>query len=615
MDDLRSGRRKATRPLRPELLEDDFGEYFEGICPPSFLLGGGRDDGGGWDDNVAADEEEDGLTWNTSLSNVRIDLADYRDAEASPKERGEGASRKKKAPQLSPSSENRRKIMQAKADFMRKREAVKAQFKLREDMAVAKLVGTHGFSTGLARNIFRSTIHKLPLRVWIVDNSASMGTGDGRLFVDGSKAAPLHHGSHGSKKSGQVSQIINSSRWEELRSCVVFHAEMAASIGAPTIFRLLNDPSVLIREQLRGSGEDVSQIDPVPQVVGVCARKHKGLVPSSGRLRHMLRLSSDPPNIGSGNDEGEDARQQQWEGVWHLDTGAADDTDLSWMERAEKDLDLVENVLYGSGCCYTTPLAEHIWALHDQVSALCSSLLPGQRVAIIIASDGVPSNPQSFLDAMQALQSLPVYLVVRLCTNDEASMHFWDTLDLDLSIPVEILDDFEEENRMAYATNPWCNYCIGVQRAREWGFRSKLFEKLRERPLTHSEVRDYCALIFGVKKNALSDPNAAWEDFYYDIEALNAREKRQYNPFMKRNRGWVDLKQMGNIYGGKNEISRRKKVLEARKENKKMRLKRQRILDLRKKARQKAEKQKKTLVRASLLNRQHDPHSIGLGEC
>ena len=77
----------------------------------------------------------------------------------------------------------------------------------------------------------------------------------------------------------------------------------------------------------------------------------------------------------------------------------------------------------------------------------------------------------------------------------------------------------------------------------------------------------------------------------------------------------IDLKQMGKIYGGKSEISRRKKVLEARKENERMRLERQRILKLRKKAQKKAKKQTKTLGRASLLNRQHDPRSIGLGEC
>ena len=313
MDDLRSGKRRATRPLRQELLEDDFDEYFDSICPPSLYVR--------VDSRRDMPIDDDGLTWTTSLSNVRIDLADYKDAPPSPLCGEEGSevttkkiSSRKRSPKLSPSSENRRKVMQAKADMKRKREYVKAKFKLREDMAVGQLVGAQGFSNGLAKSIYRSTVHKLPLRVWIVDNSASMGTGDGRLFLDGSKTTSQYHGSH-SKKSGQVSQMINCSRWEELRSCVLFHAEMAASIGAPTIFRLLNDPNVIIREELRSSGGDLSQIKPLPQVIGVCARKNKG-VPSSGRLRNMLRMSHDTPTPGNrgGNAEDEVAAKQQWEG-------------------------------------------------------------------------------------------------------------------------------------------------------------------------------------------------------------------------------------------------------------------------------------------------------------
>eukprot|EP00957_Ditylum_brightwellii_P018510 1392199-Ditylum_brightwellii.AAC.1 len=67
------------------------------------------------------------------------------------------------------------------------------------------------------------------------------------------------------------------------------------------------------------------------------------------------------------------------------------------------------------------------------------------QVAIVIATDGLPNEHVSFLNAMRMMQKLPVYIVVRLCTDDDAAMHFWKTLDLDLNVPVEILDDFESE--------------------------------------------------------------------------------------------------------------------------------------------------------------------------
>ena len=65
-----------------------------------------------------------------------------------------------------------------------------------------------------------------------------------------------------------------------------------------------------------------------------------------------------------------------------------------------------------------------------------------------------------------------MYIIVRLCTDDDAAMHFWNTLDLDVNLEIEILDDFEAEASNANSMNPWFNYCIPVQSMREWGYRN-----------------------------------------------------------------------------------------------------------------------------------------------
>merc|ERR1711939_496073 len=65
----------------------------------------------------------------------------------------------------------------------------------------------------------------------------------------------------------------------------------------------------------------------------------------------------------------------------------------------------------------TTPLTESVMSVISMISPIAADLrASGQQVAVILATDGHPNNRQSFVQAMQQLQLLPVWVVVRLCT-------------------------------------------------------------------------------------------------------------------------------------------------------------------------------------------------------
>lgn len=71
---------------------------------------------------------------------------------------------------------------------------------------------------------FRLSCSAFAHRYWVIDNSGSMGRGDGHRMI-------THNG---------MTRIVSSTRWEELGDAMLFHSEIAARTGAPTEFRLLN---------------------------------------------------------------------------------------------------------------------------------------------------------------------------------------------------------------------------------------------------------------------------------------------------------------------------------------------------------------------------------------
>ena len=136
-----------------------------------------------------------------------------------------------------------------------------------------------------------------------------------------------------------------------------------------------------------------------------------------------------------------------------------------------------------------TPLCRHIREVTQSIKAREKDLQrTGQRVVLVIATDGEASDGD-LTAALRPLEVLPVWIVLRLCTDDSHVVNYWNQIDKQLELQLDILDDLVEEAGEVTRWNPWMIYTEPLHRLREWGVTLRELDVMDERALTVEEMR------------------------------------------------------------------------------------------------------------------------------
>ncbi len=280
---------------------------------------------------------------------------------------------------------------------------------------------------------------------------------------------------------------VPCTRWSEIQETVDYHAQLAAMMKAPTRFRLLNNPGSNVGPQIFSIGEN-----------------------------------------GDG--------------------------------RIDQDLQTARNVMSMARPLGATPLITHINEIRDEVERMAPALRrDGRRVAIILATDGLPTNPPgirpgnerfNFTSAMKSLEGLPIWIVIRLCTDSEHIVNFYNDLDKQLELSIEVLDNYTDEAAEMNRVNPWLNYTVQLHRMREMGFQKRLFDILDERPLTLAELREFCEMLFGEENMSnIADPELNFKEFCKGMKKLAKSEPQQWHPVRMMLKDLVSVDKIKRVYG------------------------------------------------------------------
>ena len=139
-----------------------------------------------------------------------------------------------------------------------------------------------------------------------------------------------------------------------------------------------------------------------------------------------------------------------------------------------------------------TPLCAHINAIIKDVEAIEAQLrAANQKVCVVIATDG-ESSDGDISAVMRPLKNLPVIIVMRLCTNEERIVNYWNSIDQELELSMDVLDDICGEAEEIHKVNKWLTYAEPIHRMREFGISLKEFDLLDEKALHMEQMVKVC---------------------------------------------------------------------------------------------------------------------------
>jgi len=204
----------------------------------------------------------------------------------------------------------------------------------------------------------------------------------------------------------------------------------------------------------------------------------------------------------------------------------------------------LDRLLKSNGPRGVTPMAERLEEIRLRLHAEAEELARrGQMVFLTIATDGLPTSPlsgqststdqQQMVSALRRLcAELPVQLVIRLCTDEDAIVQFYNKIDDELELPLDILDDFASEAKeISDNGNGWFTYTPVLHRIREAGTLCKLLDALDETRFTPRDARKMVELLSNE-----SIPMRAGTDreFVKQAEKMVASSKPVFDPISQK---------------------------------------------------------------------------------
>jgi len=206
-----------------------------------------------------------------------------------------------------------------------------------------------------------------------------------------------------------------------------------------------------------------------------------------------------------------------------------------------------------------TPIVKRLKEIRDEIEEVAERLRHnGEKLLLVIATDGKPTDEKGndgenakrqLTSILKELEIYPIWIIIRICSNDDEIIGYYNDIDAQFERSLEVLDDVYGEGKEISKVNKWLNYALPLHWSREMGFRDRLFDLIDERALTQDEMIKFCELLFGVDPmRNLPDPYVEWPKFVEELSKIVELEGNVWNPLKKNPLPWIDMKELDKKY-------------------------------------------------------------------
>jgi len=219
-------------------------------------------------------------------------------------------------------------------------------------------------------------------------------------------------------------------------------------------------------------------------------------------------------------------------------------------------VEILRRILAQNGPRGTTPLTTRLQQLQRR---LANEVKDGRRVMLSIVTDGMPTSPNNgttshsdrtaFVNELRSFTSnFNAFVVIRLATDDEDTVDYYNRIDEELELPLDILDDLKGEAEEVHGCgNGWFAYTPLVHRIREGGTLEKLFDLLDERAFTMPEIAKFMELLFRGPNDPPFPRNP--KELLQRGKEINARSVHVYDSRLDRTMPPLNIKLLEKALG------------------------------------------------------------------